>query len=478
MSYFAGLFDDVTGGSSSTAPSSSVSSTPKIAEDKSTALVYMIGAAVLAYMFWPTGSRTRTLFTLLMLCLSVAACSISACTNVNTGPKAKAIASTTVADTAPPLPQTHNFLFGVDTVNVSVKLATTPQVDTITIIDTTFLHDTIIVTPPASGVDTTTTGDTTRFVYWHLGKIVDSTRVVVKPPTTKGRPYGPTALFDATTYAPFTGSAGENSIPPSSLIKNLNEARSKKVKMTANLPCGSHSASNLGNCLVLKNGVAVFSRQRFDSALATYNTSATKAALDSAYKDGTLIGVQLMDEPWVKGGGDGNTWGPNGLTRAQADSSCATAKAGAFKNVPVGVSDASPKMWPSTTVFKSCDFGLAQFSYRFGTLASWRDTMLTLGTTGHYQTVFQFNIVNGGTQDTDATWNCPGTVKGSRAPNCTMTGPQVVGASLALGNSGCGILGMWRWDQSRFALPALVSAFKTVADTQATRVPNICKVRP
>lgn len=298
-----------------------------------------------------------------------------------------------------------------------------------------------------------------------------------KTPIVLGKPFGPTALYAESNKAPFTGSGGESSNKPAWLLDNLNRARQFGIPMVAVLPCGAHTATNMGNCLRDSSGVAVFSRARYDSAMATYNTPAVKAAVDSAYKAGALLGVNLMDEPWVKGGGDGNTWGPKGLTRAQADTSCRTAKAGAFKDVPVGVSDASPKLWPTNGyIFKWCDIGIPQFSYRFGSPAIWRDTMLVQVSQGKYGEVFSFNIVNGGTQATDTTWKCASGIRGTRYPNCTMTPSQITTAVANLGGAGCGIQLMWRADSARFAKLGS-TVFTSAVATQNTRPKNPCKVR-
>jgi hypothetical protein len=332
-----------------------------------------------------------------------------------------------------------------------------------------------------SGTDTLTVFGT--YLTVTTVKVDSVVKKYTPPPVITGRPYGPSGLLNTPPpYTPFTADPGASSAKPQYLLDNITKARQRGVKFVAALPCGSHNVNNLGNCLVkLPNGTVTFSRQRFDSALATYNTPAMKAAIDSAYKDGTLITVNLMDEPWVKGGGDGNTWGPNGLTRVQADSSCATAKAGAFKNVPVGTSDASPKIWPNTSGnLKVCDVGIAQFSFRYGDPVKWRDTLIVMSTAAGYQSVFSFNWINGGTQDKGTPWTCAaqGGVKGQGPPNCTMTPAQITQSGTALGSSGCGSLMMWRFDSLRQSNVKFPPAFKSVADLQKQRAVTPCVVRP
>lgn len=314
-------------------------------------------------------------------------------------------------------------------------------------------------------------------------KVDSVVKKFVPPPIVLGRPYGPSGMIHdmKQPYTPFTADPNASSSTPAFLLDNLTKARQRGVKMVAALPCGSHNLTNLGNCLVKKGDTVMFSRARFDSALATYNTPAVKAALDTAYRTGVLVAVNLMDEPWVKGAGDGNTWGPKGLTRAQADSLCRTAKAGAFKGIPVGTSDVSPSIWPTTTKLLTCDIGIAQFSFRFGDPVKWRDTILVSSASQGYQSIFSFNIVNGGTQDRDGTWDCAaqGGIKGTSSPNCTMTSPQVIASGTALGSSGCGSLMMWRYDSTRYAkLGMPTGPFKSVADLQKQRAVTVCKVRP
>ena len=337
--------------------------------------------------------------------------------------------------------------------------------------------DTLIVYGRSLTTAVTTTNTTTT---------VDS---IVKwtPPIVLGKPFGPSGFFATNVpplpfYAPFTAGGGENSIPASQLVANLAKARLTKYPIVVALPCGAHNQdpTRRGLCLRDSSGVAVFSRARYDSALATYNTPAVAAAVDSALKAGVLLGINLMDEPWVKGNGDGNTWGPKGLTRQQADTSCRAARnLPAFAGVPVGLSDASPNVWATSGyIFQWCDFGVPQFSYRFGSPAVWRDTMLTQVAQGRYGELFSFNIVNGGTQD-KTTWPaCPGAPsKGTSSPNCTMSGSQAITAASALGDAGCGALIMWRTDSARYAAIGQPS-FTQIAATQAQRQKRPCKVRP
>lgn len=323
-------------------------------------------------------------------------------------------------------------------------------------------------------------GGDTFTVY---GKYATTTVVTVDsmvkklPPVILGVFYGPTAAFDKTPpLTPFNASGGESTARPKWLLDEIARARNLKAPFIAALPCGSHNQSNLGNCLTLVNGVATFSQQRFDSALALFNTPEIKAAVAQAVKDTILLGVNIMDEPWVSGGGDGNTWGPPGtMTRARVDSLCAKAKATLGQTVPVGTSDQTK--WQRTGTWKVCDIGIAQYSYRFGNVVAWRDSILAISTAQKYGSVFSINWINGGTQDRNGAWDCPGSVKGQRSPNCQMTPAQLDTTSAFLPQKTCGVYTMWRYDQARMALPGYPAAFTLQAE-HAKKLPRVlCKVR-
>ena len=296
------------------------------------------------------------------------------------------------------------------------------------------------------------------------------------PPVVLGFPYGPIRLFDASVSAPFNGTGGVSSGSPQSLLDNITEARQRKTPFIANLPCGGHNAVNLGNCLSLVNGVPTFNQLLFNAALEKYNTPAVRTAVQAAVKDSILIGVNLIDEAWVTGGGDGNTWGPAGtMTRQRVDSLCRRARSVFGPGVPLGASDQTK--WQRTGKWDACDIGIAQFSYRYGSVTAWRDSILAISSAQGYESVFSTNFINGGTQDRNGPWDCPGSHKGQRAPNCQQTPTQHVAAIDALGEKGCGVVTMWRYDAARFALPGYATAFATAAALQAKRKRKVCGVR-
>jgi hypothetical protein len=328
------------------------------------------------------------------------------------------------------------------------------------------------------------TGPDTSTVYGHYVTVTQTTVTVdsvipkkpTPPPVVLGFPYGPIRLFDASASPPFNGTGGISSGSPQSLLDNITKARQRKIPFIANLPCGGHNAVNLGNCLALVNGVPTFSQLRFNDALERYNTASVRAAVQAAVKDSILIGINLMDEPWVTGGGDGNTWGPAGtMTRQRVDSLCRRARNVFGPGVPLGASDQTK--WQRTGKWDACDIGIAQFSYRYGSVKAWRDSILAVSSAQGYQSIFSTNFINGGTQDRTGPWDCPGGHKGQRAPNCQQTPAQHIGAIDTLGDKGCGVVTMWRYDAARFALPGYATAFATAAALQAQRKRKVCGVR-
>ena len=335
---------------------------------------------------------------------------------------------------------------------------------------------------PENGVDTVVSGDTTKYIFWstHIDSI--KTKIQPAPVVTGPKPFGGYNVAHSElepTYTPFTGwSDGVSN--QKWLIDALTHARDSKIKTVLAMPCGAHNNKRLGNCLRDSSGIAVFSWKRFDSTLNSFNTLANKSAVAKAWNDGTLVGINGMDEPWVKGGGDGNTWGPNGLSRAQADTVCKKIKA-VFPNVPVGLSDVSYRIWDITNYggFRICDFGIPQFSYRMGDATKWADSLLATANKYGYMQMFSFNPINGGTPDRDKTWDCKdqGGIQGQRKPNCQMTPIQITSVVQKIGDRGCGVQLFWRWDDYRFDPANFRSAFSSAAQTQKSRTAKPCKRR-
>jgi hypothetical protein len=331
----------------------------------------------------------------------------------------------------------------------------------------------------------TTTGGT-ALVIARAGSKADTARVTIVAGggTLAGKPFGPSGLLAAPAVEPFTYAATEAANQPEVLLEKVQRARERGVALILSFPCGAHTAEHLGHCLSVIDGVPKFDRTRWTAALAGYDRPDVIAAILAAHRDGFLVGLNILDEPWVTGSDDGsgvvvgNTWGPKGwMTKALVDALCAEVGA-LFPGVPAGTSDHLTS-WEPTKDYRVCDFGIFQYSARFGPLTTWRDGALARVRRGGYAASFSFNPINGGTQDRDGTWDCAaeGGVRGQSAPNCSMTEPEIVAAGTALGETGCGGLMMWRYDASRFDRADWRRAFTRVAELQRARQPHPCLPR-
>jgi hypothetical protein len=308
--------------------------------------------------------------------------------------------------------------------------------------------------------------------------LADTAPVTVTPPATPspaptptvgvGIPYGPFGSWDAMSLRANTGSFTLNmqSVTASNVVARIDAARANKVKLVLAMTGGAHDN-------YLTNGV--FDRSKWNARMDDYNTAAIKTAVASAVADGVIIGNSVMDEPHVSGGGDGNTWGPVGtMTKARVDSLCGYVKA-IFPTLPVGVAHQHDKFEP-TKSYRVCEFLLDQYSTRLGDVIAWREAGLALGARDHHAILFSMNLLNGGTQDRDGTWDCrdQGGRLGQQAPSCQMTAAQVRDYGLALGPAGCGLL-MWRYDDAFMAAADNQRAFSDVGANLATRPSKACR---
>lgn len=326
------------------------------------------------------------------------------------------------------------------------------------------LVDTVSVSGPTKGVDTLKFGaDSMRLTFWSIVRKDDSVRVIITAPgIVRKAIWGPSGYFQETSASTpgalgkFTFAANESSNRDDWLYENIVEAKQRKVPVMLAFPCGSHTWPKIGYCV--DTVTKAFSMTRFDSALTKRVLKPyIRDTIIAAYKRGDVVGAGIIDEPWVHGGDDGsgniigNSWGPPGtITKARADTLCAKTKA-LIPGVPVGMSGHLTS-WEPTKDIKVCDFLTYQYSYRFGNVVTWREAVLAQARRGGYQVQFSFNILNGGIQDRDGTWDCAqqGGIKGQRAPNCQMTPAQVDTVVRALGPFTHGGLMTWRYDGNKY----------------------------
>jgi hypothetical protein len=323
------------------------------------------------------------------------------------------------------------------------------------------------------------TGGTFRVVAAASGisdtSVVSVTAPLPAPSTGTGLPFGPYRLLNYTTStAPFTLSAAFNS--PSTIVTQINDARTRGVSIMLAMTGGSHSAKNPGCCLSVINGVLQFDRAKWDATLATFNTATIRDAIAKGVADGTIIGATVMDEPYVSGAGDGNTWGPKGtMTKARVDSLCVEVKR-YFPTLPAGV-EHQHQLFEPTKSYHTCDFIVDQYNAWMGSIATWRDAGLAMGARDHHAVLFSLNVLDGGVQDKDGTYDCTGAGqagKGTYAPNCRMTATQLHDWGLALGPSGCGLL-MWQYDGTYATNYDNQRSFKDIATVMSSASKKACR---
>jgi hypothetical protein len=273
-----------------------------------------------------------------------------------------------------------------------------------------------------------------------------------------GIPFGPFGGWHGTrprahteSFTLMTGSDRADAI-----IERIRTAQSQDLTLITNMTGGAHENYMTGG---------VFDLRKWQARMDSYNTPAIRAAVAGAVADGTLIGNSVMDEPHVRGIGDGNTWGPPGtMTKARVDSLCAYTKA-IFPTLPVGVVH-QHRVFEPTKSYRVCDFIVSQYSARVGSVSAFRDGGLAYAKRDGIAIAFSMNILNGGIQaPRDGLWNCPLSTTGGRGtydPNCRMTPTQVAEFGTTLGVAGCAML-MWRYDMEFMADPANIQAFRDIA---------------
>lgn len=296
------------------------------------------------------------------------------------------------------------------------------------------------------------------------------------PAPTTGRigvPFGASQQLARTgsVTSPFTMSMDAYS--PSNIVSRIQAARSGAYTLLLALPGGSHSLymSDI-------DGVYQFDGQKWRAAMDKYNTSTIRQAVAAAVADGVVVAANIMDEPYVWGGpsGDGNTWGPQGtMTKARVDSLCGYVKA-ILPTLPAGP-EHQHRLFEPDKSYRVCDFYIDQYKAAYGSVTDYRDAGLKMAARDGHGVMFALNILNGGVQDRDGTYDCTGTGQGGTgtySPNCRMTAGQVRDWGILLGSAGCGGLYMWRYDNAFVTDPANQQAFKDLAAKLSTLPVRSC----
>jgi hypothetical protein len=323
-------------------------------------------------------------------------------------------------------------------------------------------NETAKITVPFTTGTTTGLGSITLRATWDGPPITVKTatqKVTVTQGPTAGIPFGPDQLLgNVTDPAPFTYSMDFNS--RSTIAAQIANARAKHVHIMLVLTGGAHSNSELGCCLSIQNGRATFDRARWDARLATFNVQPVRDSIAAGVADGTIIGANVMDEPYNNSTDpDGATWGPAGtLNKARVDSLCQAVQA-IFPTLPAGVGH-QHNLFDVNGRYQVCQFIIDAYSLRFGDVTAWRDAGTLMAGQEHRQTVFSLNVLDGG---------C---VAG--APRCSMTDQQVKTYGTALVSAGCALT-MWRWDAAYFANTANKAAFQNLATQAAAQPSKACR---
>jgi hypothetical protein len=396
-----------------------------------------------------------------------------------------------VVDATPPAAPTNPALTVVSSsaITLSWTPSSSPDVARYRVYRGTTSSPTLLTTVAGSPFSNTGLQPSTTYTYQVSAVDAagnESARTTPVSATTqgiRGIPYGPFALWTGSTTVawgpePFTTS--QNFSDPSTLVTQINAARSMHQSLVLAMTGGAHSATNLGCCLSIVDGVAKFDMAKWKARMEKFNTAAIKQAVDSGVKDGTVVGNTLMDEPEVTGGGDGNTWGPTGwMTKAKVNEMARYARA-IFPTLPMGVNHGpTGYQWRTTEQYTDVDYVVNQYNWwvTSGNVAAWRDNVLARAAADGVTPGFSLNILNGGVQDRDGTYSCDGTGqagKGTYSPNCRMTATQVRDWGRTLGVAGC-VMFMWKYDDAFMARLDNQQSFDDVAATLAAASPRSCR---
>ena len=312
-------------------------------------------------------------------------------------------------------------------------------------------------------IDTTAPADQPGGVATTGTTTVDPTVANV---TYTGIPFGPVGLWaNYTTVSwgpkPFTHS--QNSDDASGIVKRISAARSMGQRLVLNLAGGTSGNYTTGG---------KFDITKWKNKVSTYKTTTIKNAVAAGVSDGTIIGNMLIDEPETK------KWGGN-ITKAMIDDMASYTKQ-IFPTLPNGVNHGPPGYkWQSSSHYKVLDYVLYQYNWAVtsGDVTSWRSAVLAQAKADGVRPALSLNVLDGGVQDKDGTYNCSGSGQagtGTYYPNCRMTATQVQSWGSALTTYGCFML-LWRYDGTYMSKSANIDAFRQLASLAASKPRPSCK---
>jgi hypothetical protein len=216
-----------------------------------------------------------------------------------------------------------------------------------------------------------------------------------------------------------------------------------------------------------------FDMSKWKGRMATYNTTAIKAAIAKGVADGTVIGNQVINEP------NQAAWG--GITKATVDELCRHVKS-IFPTLPAG--PVVVHWWRPAERYRSCDFIIDQYGWTQqsmgpgtyggkGDVVGWRTAALAQAAKEGISIAFSMNLLDGGIPSSTCPLSTTGG-KGTYGDRCRMTATQVRNWGRALGPSGCAMF-MWKYEAAFWSKAANIQAFRDVAATLATSPRRSCR---
>lgn len=283
--------------------------------------------------------------------------------------------------------------------------------------------------------------------------------------TYSGLPLGPVGLWNSPTTVswgpkPFTFSQNANN--PSNIVTQISSARSMGQRLILAL-----SAANSNNTTDGK-----FDFTKWKNHINAYNTTAIRNAVAAGVSDGTIIGNMLIDEPETK------RWGGN-IDKRTIDQMASYAK-NIFPTLPMGLNHGPPGYkWHTEQTYQVLDYVLYQYNHWItsGDATAWRNAVLSRAKTDGVTPALSLNVLGGGRQDREGTWDCTGSGQaglGPYYPNCRMTSDQLTNWGKALIGYGCFTL-MWRYDDAYMSKSSNKTAFSTLATYSASKSRRSCK---
>jgi hypothetical protein len=285
--------------------------------------------------------------------------------------------------------------------------------------------------------------------------------------TSTGIPFGPFGLWNSYTsvsWGPTPFTASQNYTDPAGIVTQIAAARSQKQHLVLAMTGGPHDN-------YMTNGA--FDYTKWKNRMDLFNTSTIRTAVAAGVADGTIVGNSIMDEPEHK------SWG-GVMTKPMLDQMAAYAKA-IFPTLPVGVNHGPVGYyaWRPTEHYRVVDYVNNQYNWwvTSGDVAAWRSKVLAQAASDGVQVSFGLNVLDGGVQDKDGTYDCTGpgqAGKGTFGSNCRMTAQQLRDWGTALGTSGCALL-MWKYDGTFASRSDNQDAFRSLATVLGSSPAKPCR---